>query len=381
MRCSRFPKGCDAVTRIKIGIIGCGAIAQIQYLPLLQELRDEFATWALCDLSRGVMDLLGEEYSVPSARRFTDYRDLIAGEVDAVVVCNTGSHAPPAIAAAEAGKHVLVEKPMATTVAEAQAMVAAAERSGTVLMVGYMKRYDPAYQYAADRVREMADVRFVQVNHLHPDNRLHLAQFRLHRPTDLPPGAAEAIAAEETARIAEALGMPVENLGPEVRTAFFFTLYSMIHDIGNLSGLFGPPARVVSADLWQNGTCFTTVLEYLSGFRVVASWVDLPDLQTFEETLEVYGSRERVIVSFPTGFSIGLPSTVTLHGMEANGHPWRKDLSWHENPFKLELLHLRDCIRNGTRPLTDGRDAVADIGLVRDIILAGMHEDGRFSRS
>src|SRR5262245_10515541 len=147
------------MARLKIGIIGCGAIAQIQYLPLLQALRDDVETWALCDLSRGVMNALGEEYGVPPERRFTDFHDLVAGEVDAVVVCNTGSHAPPTIAAAEAGKHVLVEKPMATTVAEAEAMVAAAERSGTVLMVGYMKRHDPAYRYTAARVREMADVR------------------------------------------------------------------------------------------------------------------------------------------------------------------------------------------------------------------------------
>jgi predicted dehydrogenase len=366
------------VTRLKIGIVGCGAIAQIQYLPLLQEMRDEFAIAGLCDLSRSVMDRLGDEYGVPAGRRFTDYHDLVASDLDAVVVCNTGSHAEPAIAAAEAGRHVLVEKPMATAAADAEAMVAAADKSGVALMVGYMKRHDPAYRYAAERVREMADVRFVQVNHLHPDNRLHLAEFRLHRPDDLPPSSAEAIAAEETERIASALGLPPDRLSPEVRTAFFFVLYSMIHDIGNLSGLFGPPLRVVSTDLWQNGTCITTVLEYPAGFRAVASWVDLPDLQTFEETLEVYGSRERVIVSFPTGFSIGLPSTVTVHGMEEDGLPWRKDLSWHENPFKLELLRLRERIVNGMPLLTEGRDAVGDIALVRDIILAGI--DGGFGR-
>jgi predicted dehydrogenase len=360
------------VTRLKIGIVGCGAIAQIQYLPLLREMPDEFAIGGLCDLSRSVMDRLGDEYGVPPKRRFTDYHELVASDLDAVVVCNTGSHAGPAIAAAEAGKHVLVEKPMATTVAEAETMVAAADRNGVALMVGYMKRHDPAYRYGAARVREMADVRFVQVNHLHPDNRLHLAEFRLHRPDDLPPSSPEAIAAEETERIAAAIGLPAAELAPEVRTAFFFVLYSMIHDIGNLSGLFGPPARVVSTELWQNGTCITTVLEYPAGFRAVASWVDLPDLQTFEETLEVYGSRERVIVSFPTGFSIGLPSTVTVHGMEEDGHPWRKDLTWHENPFKLELLRLRERIVNGTPLLAEGRDAVADIALVRDIVRAGI---------
>ncbi len=84
----------------------------------------------------------------------------------------------------------------------------------------------------------------------------------------------------------------------------------------------------------------------------------------------MYGSRERVIVSFPTGFSRGLPSTVTLKGMDEDGTPWTKELTWHDNPFKLELRHFRDCILNGRMPITPGRDTVADIALVRDIILA-----------
>src|SRR5262245_26926605 len=119
-------------------------------------MRDDFAIAGLCDLSRSVMDRLGDEYGVPVPRRFTDYHELVASDLDAVVVCNTGSHAEPAIAAAEAGKHVLVEKPMATATADAEAMVAAADKSGVALMVGYMKRHDPAYRYAAARVREMA---------------------------------------------------------------------------------------------------------------------------------------------------------------------------------------------------------------------------------
>src|SRR3954454_20162624 len=133
----------NVVNRVKIGIIGCGAIAQIQYLPLLRELSDDFEIGGLCDLSQSVMARLGAEYGVPPDRQFTDYHELVTSDLDAVVVCNTGPHAPPAIAAAKAGKHILVEKPMATTAAEAEAMVAAAKKNGVSLMVGYMKRHDP----------------------------------------------------------------------------------------------------------------------------------------------------------------------------------------------------------------------------------------------
>jgi predicted dehydrogenase len=144
----------------------------------------------------------------------------------------------------------------------------------------------------------------------------------------------------------------------------------MIHDIGNLHGCFGPPEKVISTDIWADGRALSTVLQYPGEKRAICSWVDLPELWDFKETLEVYGSRERVIVSFPTGFSRGLPSTVVLHGMDDDRHPWRKEYAWHDNPFKLEMKHFRDCILKGRQPITPGREAIADIALVRDIILA-----------
>ena len=74
-------------------------------------------------------------------------------DVDAVLVLTSGSHAPIAIAAAEAGKHVLVEKPMCFSVAEGRAMIEAAERAGVTLMVAYNKRYDPAYRRLSEESR------------------------------------------------------------------------------------------------------------------------------------------------------------------------------------------------------------------------------------
>jgi predicted dehydrogenase len=360
-------QGRNMGSRLKIGIIGCGAIAQVQHLPHLRELEEEFEIAGLCDLSPGLLAALGEEYEVAPARRFTDYQALVESDVEAVIVCPSGSHAPPSIAAARAGKHVLVEKPMCTTVREAEAMADAAERAGVILQVAYMKRYDPAYQFAQRRIAAIPDVRFIQVNHLHPDNALHLAEFKVRRFDDLPAGAGEVIRAEGQRLVTEALGREVT---PDVRLAFNVVLGSMIHDIGNLHGCFGPPEKVVSTEIWAEGRALTTTLLYPGDKRAVCSWVDLPDLWAFEETLEAYGSRDRVIVSFPSGFSRGLPTTVTLHGMEGDGLPWRTEYSWHDNPFKLEVQHFRESIQAGRQPITTGRDAVHDIALVRDIILA-----------
>jgi hypothetical protein len=215
----------------------------------------------------------------------------------------------------------------------------------------------------------MGDVRFVQVNHLHPDNSLHTAGFPVVRGDDVPAGARDAGEAEYRAAMAQTLGYAAaEEVPAAMRQAFFWVHNSMIHDIGNLHGLFGPPAAVLSTEIWADGGGITTTLAYADGKRAVCTWVDLPELWAFEETVEVYGSRERVIVSFPTGFSKGLPTTVTLHGTDADRLAWRKELSWHDNPFALELDHLYACAREGERPLTPGREAMHDIALVRDII-------------
>lgn len=360
-----------ARSKLRIGLIGGGAIAQIQYLPILSARGDEFEIGGIADLSQDLLDALGERYHIPSDRLFRDYRDLLQSDIDAVVVCSSGSHAAPSIAAAEAGKHVLVEKPMCTTVDEAKQMVAAADAADTLLMVAYMKRYDPAYRYAKARVGEMTDTRFIQVNHLHPDNSLHVAEFNVLRFNDIPADSFASSAAGHAQQVAETLGFTsAADLPASVLRAYTIVLGSMIHDIGNLHGLFGPPTRVLSTEIWSEGNGITTTLEYPAGKRAVCTWIDLPELWAFEETLEVYGSRDRVIATFPTGFSIGQPSTVTQYGMDADQTPWRKELSWHENPFERELVHFRHCILTNQRPETTGSDGVHDIALVRDIILA-----------
>jgi predicted dehydrogenase len=357
------------VHRLKIGVIGCGAIAQIQHLPHLRELDDQFEIGGLADLSAELLAAVGADYNVPRERRFLDYRELVQSDIDAVIVCPSGSHAAPAIAAADAGKHILVEKPMCTTVREAEGMVEAADRAGVVLMVAYMKRHEPAYRFAQQKVAEMSDVRFIQVNHLHPDNDLHTAEFKVRRFNDIGADVRGRWQREQQTLIAEALDYPDGDSVPAaIAHAYNLILGSMIHDLGNLHGLFGPPHRVLSSEIWLDGRAVSTVLDYGDGRRAVASWVDLPDLWEFKETLEVYGSRERVLVSFPTGFARGLPSYVTLHGMDSDRTPWRREYSWHDNPFKLELQHFGECIRTGQSPRTPGREAIADIQLVADIV-------------
>ena len=133
---------------IKIGIIGCGKIAQTRHLP-------EYATNPDAKLvgyydkisSRAVQ--MAEKYG---GKVYDSYYDLINDpEIDAVSVCvENRNHAEITNAALYAGKHVLVEKPMAVTLAECESMVAAAEFNGKHLMVGHNMRFDPVHRRAKE---------------------------------------------------------------------------------------------------------------------------------------------------------------------------------------------------------------------------------------
>src|SRR5579863_5144382 len=146
------------MARLRVGVIGCGTVAQIMWLPNLRQLDEHFELRAICDLSRGLTESLGRYYNV--SRCFQDYRDLVAEDLDVVVVLTPGSHAAPAIAAMEAGKHVIVEKPMCFTRREADDMIATSKRSGRQLMVAYMERYDPGYRYGRESVLSMRGLRY-----------------------------------------------------------------------------------------------------------------------------------------------------------------------------------------------------------------------------
>ena len=85
-------------------------------------------------------------------RHYPDYRQALEDDaVDAVVVVTpTAYHKDIAVAAADAGKHILCEKPMAMTVTECDEMIAAAEKNGVVLQIGFMRRFDRSFVYAKE---------------------------------------------------------------------------------------------------------------------------------------------------------------------------------------------------------------------------------------
>ncbi len=127
--------------KLKVGIIGCGGIANGKHLPGLKKVK-EAEMVAFCDIVVERAEKAKENYGTPDAKVYADYKELLAdASIDVVHVCTPNkSHAPISIAALEAGKHVMCEKPMAKTAADARAMLEAAKRTGKKLTIGYQNR-------------------------------------------------------------------------------------------------------------------------------------------------------------------------------------------------------------------------------------------------
>ena len=139
---------------IKVGIIGCGKIAQVRHIPEYAA-NPNAEVYGFYDINLARAEELAKKYG---GKAYASYEELLADpEIEAVSVCAANHvHAEISIAALKAGKHVLCEKPMAVTLEECEAMVAAAEESGKYLMIGQNQRLAKAHAKAKELIAQGA---------------------------------------------------------------------------------------------------------------------------------------------------------------------------------------------------------------------------------
>lgn len=154
--------------KLKIGIIGCGGIANNKHMPALSKLSDKCEMIAFCDNQVERAEKAAAQFGVPGAKVYADYNELLANpEVEVVHVLTPNvAHAPIAVAAFEAGKHVMCEKPMAHTSADAKKMLDAWKKSGKKFTIGYQNRFRPEIQmlHKCCENGELGDIYFAKAH-------------------------------------------------------------------------------------------------------------------------------------------------------------------------------------------------------------------------
>jgi predicted dehydrogenase len=351
----------------------------MMHLPTLAERPDLFQIVALADTNKETLDAVGERYKV--ARRHLDYRTLLEDtEVEAVLLLASGSHVAPAIHTLESKKHLFVEKPLAFTQREIESIAAARPKGpGTpVLMVGVHKRYDPAVAKAKELVGKLGSLRYVQVTVLHPDDgayRTHHAVLPIPAAPKAkePEAAGDARTAHEVTQggsaraIAEIAGA---DAPVDARVAAFIATTSLIHDINLVRGILGEPEAVVSAHVWRGGLAQSSVTRFANDVHVNMSWVSVPALQNYEESVRFVGNECRVSLVFPSPYLRHFPTVLEVERMDGEHLVVERHTATYEEAFRVELYHFRDCVLGGKAPATGIDDALGDARWIQQLSAA-----------
>ncbi len=294
---------------IRAAVIGCGSWGR-NHARVYRELPDVELS-AVSDLNPQTAQQIGERYG---AAYYTDPAPIIEDpKIDLLSICTpTVTHAEIALAAIEAGKHVLVEKPMTNTVKEAKLLINEAERHGVKLAVGFVERYNPAVQEAIKRVSE---------------GEIGNVILAFSRRVSRSPG-----------RIGD-VGV-IKDLA--------------IHDVDIVNHLFGSEARSVFAVAGSIQHKFEDYAQININFGdnrnaiVSTNWLTPRRIRT----LVITGTEGIINVEYTT-------QQITIENNTQLIQPYLP----YKEPLMLELKSLTDAIRDDVEPGVSGEDGLRALAI------------------
>jgi predicted dehydrogenase len=325
---------------VRVALIGCGRIAQVAHLPALEK-ANGIQLVAVSDPSEDVRRAVARRYGVPQA--YEDHSQVLADElIEAVLVAAPDRfHYPIGAAALSAGKHVLVEKPLASTVDESEKLVDLVEQTGSVLQVGAMKRHDPGLQYA----RKFLNERLGGV-------RSFNAWYRIG---DLRPGMEATLFprlyADSTAYQAE-IAIKADRRRYLLATHGAHVFDTLRYLLGEVTSVVARHRAYGQDQLWQ------LLLTTTSGaIGTVSIAVDVPGAPN--EGIEVFGSAGAIKLDIPFPF-YRLASTVRAYSGGETIMPAFTD----GDAYRRQAEAFARVIREGGRPTPDVHDGLAALRLI-----------------
>lgn len=340
--------------KVRVGFIGVGNIAQNAIMPAYLK-QPDMEIVAVCDLNGERAEQVAKKHDVKHV--YTDFNEMVKrDDIDAISVCTwNNAHAAATIAALQAGKHVLCEKPPAMTVAEAEAMRDAAKESGKTLMYGLVQRYRTEVQVLKEM---MAAGKFGDI---------YFGKTSILRRRGTPLGW--------FTDPAKSGGGPVIDIG--------------VHLIDVTRYLMGSPNPVrVSANVFNKLGDYQT--------KGVSRWT------AFDTDNLVFGVEDMAggVIHFDNGASmifdvswaanvkeIGFHSQVVGTKAGASVDPFEiysedegyltdiKPVVNRTNSFENEVRHFLDCIKTGATPVSN-----AEEGIAIQKILNGIYDSARLGK-
>ena len=355
------------MSQIKMGVLGCGSIADIAHFPSIAK-TEGLILQAVCDTNEKTAKAAKEKWS--AVKHYTDYKEMFAdAALDAVVIATPNNvHRNQALAAAKAGVHVIVEKPLAITNHEAWDIVNACKEAGVKLMVGCDRRFWTHNQWAKELIDDgvIGKVLMSRASlheHWHNyQNHVAYTDFRLH--CDVAGGAAisdtgahaiDLLTWLNGCKVKRAVGIAQRAAMPESYTQCDDLAFMMLEfengAVGHVSCNRFSPAVSQTTDLWGTEGTIHTATDATNPFQ---SWPmavftnkdysvdDLPQLLKDFRWPELFWVEDRIE---PTVRKRWIPMC-----------PPRSP-----NNYDRMTAHYHDCIINDKQPLTSGDDGARSI--------------------
>jgi len=364
---------------LRIGVVGGGLIAQAIHLPRIARLSDRFELVGIVDPSRTVREGLCARY--PSARPYAETQRMLDAEApDCVLVCSpNAAHAESALAALDAGAHVLVEKPLCIDPADARLICRRREETGLVVQVGYMKRFDAAYESLLESLPVgRTDLRMIDV--VTYDPYLPRAPFvspdRLVAGADVPSRLIDDLRASERDQVEAAVGtVPAGS----VRTFSETYLACLVHDINLVHGVVDHlglefPGTVIGSNHWAGGKAADAFVRLSNGASWHCAWLLLEGLEEFRESASFYFDDVVHELQFSAPY---LVEHATVHRIvSADGARHRSESRQRvADSYLAQLEHFHACIVDGAACRNPPEAAALDVEVLRDLFRAHANAD------
>ncbi|KAF4974101.1 hypothetical protein FZEAL_8974 [Fusarium zealandicum] len=364
---------------LNVGLIGCGEVAQVVHIPTLSYMSSWFRITYLCDVSAAALEHCAAKIPNHVPKVTQNPAELCAShDVDVVLVVSSDEyHATHAVLALQHNKHVLVEKPLALTKRDIQAIVDAERSSSGKAMVAYMRRYAAVFEDAVQEIGGLDKILYARVRDIIGPNSTFIEQsgtfpqrftdFRREDSDDKDAKSREMIkfAFEE-----ECGGVPVTQ-DSTLMWRFLAGLGS--HDLSVMREALGMPDKVVGTSM---GLPFWNVLFRYPTFTVsYESGID--NIPRFDAHLEVYGTNKTVRVQYDTPYVKGLP--VTMHVVENVDGALKETTirKSYEDPYTLEMKELWKMVVEGKPVKSTPQDALQDLEIF-GMIMRHAYKDGSF---
>lgn len=353
---------------MKLGLIGLGEVAQLIHLPVLARLGELFELQAAYDPSPSVLATVSRRWGI--AQTYDSVEALIADPaIEAVMVLSPDQyHGRHARAALEAGKHVLVEKPSCLVRTDLDLLSEVAAASGKVAMIGYMRRFAPAFTAAKAAMPPLEDITYVRVRDVICEGPWFFNQLdKVVTPAgDIP---AELIAEGRALRDEMVATVCGPDAPAHLRTAYAVLTGLSSHSLSAMRDILGQsPKRVIAAEIKQGGSQITVLLDY--GHFTALYECMIGDVVRFEAGMEINTRWKRIAFEYPTPYIRNLPMRLEVQESTPTGNQLTVHGPFHQDPFDVELRAFHAACVEGAVNRTPPEDSAADLDLFAAIIAA-----------